>query len=611
MSNSDYTIAVGPYIGAGPTQELTFYTSWSLDKNLDDGCTFSFTIPGYVPEAAAISELDTDVWVYRAGVLDDRFRIVAINQSWGPSGEDVLSVQAVCYRRLLAARYVQTPLRFDQVSQGQIIWELIQHTQATTNGDLGITAGSLGPTVLRDRSYEVGQNILDIIVDMTNVIGGPTWDIDANLQLVVSRSDLYPLNPAPLVLGATVEAFQRPSAASKFGNATVVSGNNQSTLPVIAESPTLTTDPRGRWERRASYPSVVLQNTLQNHAEGLLTDLQSPSAIWQVDVVPSRFFGDGQYKLGDFVEIVQPASTAAPIGPPAVSVFGQVLAIQVQQAANGAVDVSMRVLEIGTAGVTVFGEASDVTAGGFRTVTWTNNGFIRVVGTALEDVDYLIVGGGGAGGSAGSIADTAGGGGGAGGVLSGTIASMLLTYDIEVGAGGVGSATVPATNGNPSKLGETLIAYGGGAGGVTSTAGSNGASGGGAGSGGTTSSGLTGQGYGGGSSASTVSSAGGGGGAGGAGGNGTTSAAGNGGIGFTSTISGSSVVYAGGGAGGRYPGDSAGTTEGGGGAGGNNSAGSNGTNGRGAGGGGAGRDTGGPYKGGDGGSGVVILRWAV
>ena len=346
MALSNLTIAVGPYTGSGPVQAVTFYDSWRLDRNLDDGCTFTFSIPGYAPEAAAISELDTDIWLYQDGVLKQRFRIVQIDQQWGSSGEDEVSVQAVCYRRIFAGRYLNTDLSFNQVSQGQIIWDLIDHSQSLTNGDLGITIGNLGPTVLRDRFYEAGQNILDIISDLTNVINGPTWDIDENLELVVSQASLYPSNVTPIMLGATASGLSRPSGASKFGNVALVTGNQQETTIEVTESAGLPTDVRGRWERRASYPSVILQQTLIDHSDGLLTEYQAPTTIWQVDVVPDRFFDDAQYELGDFVRIIQPRSTAAPVTIPAVEVQGQVIALSVEQSADGEIEVSLRVIEV-------------------------------------------------------------------------------------------------------------------------------------------------------------------------------------------------------------------------------------------------------------------------
>lgn len=346
MAVNTFTVAVGPYTGTAPTQALTFYDSWTLDRNLDDGCTFSFTVPGYTPEAAAISELDTDIWLYRDGLLDQRFRIIQIDQSWGTSGEDNVSVTAVCYRRVFAGRYLNTNLSFDQVSQGDIIWDLIDHSQNLVNGNLGITAGSLGPTILRDRNYEAGQNILDIIKDLCNVINGPSWEINENLQLNVSQYSLFPTNPAPIILGATASSMSRPSGASKFANVALVSGNQQETSFEIAEAVSLPADPRGRWERRASYPSVSLQQTLVDHADGLLTEYQAPTTIWAVEVEPERFFGDAQYELGDFVRVVQPPSTVAPVYAPAIEVLGQIVAISVNANADGGVRISMRVIEV-------------------------------------------------------------------------------------------------------------------------------------------------------------------------------------------------------------------------------------------------------------------------
>lgn len=598
---SDYTIGIGPYTGSGPTREVAFYKSWTLDKNLDDGCTFSFSIPGFVPEAAEISELDTDVWVYRSGTLFQRFRIVSVNQSWGPSGEDEISVQAVCYRRLLATRFLQTSLTFNQVSQGEIIWQLIQHTQATTNGNLGITLGSAGPTVLRDRAYEAGQNILDIIVNLTNVIGGPTWDIDENLRLQISRADLYPTNPTPVVLGATASSLTRPSGSSTFGNVALVSGNQTTTTDVIAESAGLATDPRGRWERRLSFPTVMLQSTLVESAQGALTSLQSPTTIWQIDLVPDRYYSDADYKIGDFVEIIQPASTAAPIGNPAVKMFGQVLTLQVQEDANGQSEIDMRVVEIGPSGIIIDNAVSDVTAGGYRTVTWTSSGSLTLRNVSL-DVEYLVVGGGGGGGGTQSGQPTAGGGG-AGGMLT-NVGSTLLNlsssiYPVTVGLGGVGGPAANNQNGTSggSSSFAGITALGGGLGRNPSTnapdriglsGGSGGGGAGSTGSGGAGGAGTAGQGNAGGTGTTAFPGIGGGGG-------GKTSAGGSpttAGTGQANTISGTSVIYAAGGAGGLLAGG----------------AGSNGTNGLGNGGQGAG-GTGG--KGGDGGSGIVIVRWAV
>jgi hypothetical protein len=240
--------------------------------------------------------------------------------------------------------------------------------------------------------------------------------------------------------------------------------------------------------------------------------------------------------------------------------------------------------------------------------------------------DYLIVAGGGAGG--GQI----GGGGGAGGLRYFSAQSLAsgTTYIAVVGAGGAGinaAPTEPNSGTNSSFLGNS--ATGGGAGGGNGGdfgGGKNGGSSGGAGEFNASFSGNAGgytpvEGYSGGNAFQSPNyGSGGGGGAGGNGSNGTGSAGGNGGIGVntysafaTATNTGVSGYYAGGGGGSIID-----RTQGSGGAGGGGRGGNfenivqpqSGTQNTGGGGGGqASNST--SFLSGAGGSGIIIVRYAV
>jgi len=228
---------------------------------------------------------------------------------------------------------------------------------------------------------------------------------------------------------------------------------------------------------------------------------------------------------------------------------------------------------------------------GFTVHTFTSSGNFVVEVGSLE-VEYLVVGGGGgtyssSGGRGGSS------GGGAGGLLSNIITLSGSTYNIVVGAGGIG-----LSQGGNSEF-NSFIAYGGGLG-TQQTGNRNGASGGGQGilnnvptaSIGT---GIDGQGNNGGSASTGNSGT-----TGGGGGAGAVGSTGTGGIGYESSISGTPTYYAGGGAGQSING----TTYSGGLGGGGNSR----TNGTINTGGGAGGHA--PYNSGyNGGSGIVIIRY--
>ncbi len=248
----------------------------------------------------------------------------------------------------------------------------------------------------------------------------------------------------------------------------------------------------------------------------------------------------------------------------------------------------------------------------------------------FNEFDYLIVGGGGGGGGWG-------GGGGAGGLLAGTATLSLATYSITVGNGGArgtSAYTGGADGGSSSALGFTAFG-GGGAGWYNGNAGRPGGSGGGGGlsesSGGPGGSGTVGQGNNGAGAGRNISGfgsdwgagrGGGGGGAGQAGfdGNNGDYQAGRGGRGRYfgdkfGTNFGQSGWFAGGGGGhsGRMPILSIGGLGGGGRGGryaeGNGSAALSGTPNTGGGGGGA--WGGGSETIGDGGSGIVLIRYPI
>jgi large repetitive protein len=293
----------------------------------------------------------------------------------------------------------------------------------------------------------------------------------------------------------------------------------------------------------------------------------------------------------------------------------------------------------GAAGVVIIRFATPVTCNPTSTIvgsdialTFTTVGscdWTTPVGVSTADV--LVVGGGGAGGT---TSNGAGGGGGGGQVNAQSGVSISGVIAIRIGAGGVAQTVASATaggNGGTSsftRISESVISANGGSGGASvavnavgspSTTGYNG--GGGsvwAGSLSTTngSNGVGGNKGGasvGSSSTADAQAGGGGGGSGGNGSNaqtsGSTTNGGAGGVGVSNSYIGSATFYGGGGGGGKRN-ASTGTAgsggSGGGGAGGKVANGADATANTGGGGGGAG----GEFVGGDGGSGVVIVRFS-
>lgn len=343
-----FTLGVGPWTDSVPDQEIGQFGSVSVTFNLDDGADLSFDVPGLSPTARAIDELATDVWLFQSGVPFVRARIVSVNQTWGPSGEDVAAVTAVDYKRLLNARHIRTPLTFSQVPQSEIVWALVDHAQTATGGDLGITKGNTSQVIDRDRSYVVGENIGSMLANLSGVIDGPWWGIGADLVFSSFPYNSFRVQDAPIMLGATARTLTRQSGAGEFGNVVYCDGDDAETVGVFAESPTLATDPRGRWERAFGFPNVVLQDTLDENAAGLVEQYNSPIATWSCEIEPARYLSDLALLPGDYVQIVVPPSVVAPIDDPGFSVGGQVMSLSLSIDADGAVGVSAECIEVPT-----------------------------------------------------------------------------------------------------------------------------------------------------------------------------------------------------------------------------------------------------------------------
>ena len=270
------------------------------------------------------------------------------------------------------------------------------------------------------------------------------------------------------------------------------------------------------------------------------------------------------------------------------------------------------------------------TSGDYKIHTFNSSGTFTVScggnSAGSNSVEYLIVAGGGGGGAGGGA--NAGGGAGAGGYRTDTGVSVSASpgsYPVTVGGGGAGNVYGSClTTANPSAALSITSARGGsggnGDGHGARVDGQSGGSGGGA-SGVQTGGGSAGntppvsppQGNSGGQGGQGLKlGGGGGGGAAAVGANATCGAAGAGGNGSPSTINGSNVTRAGGGGGGGNsygPASGAGGGSGGGGSGATSaSAGTAGTANTGGGGGG-GWGHPGPFDGGNGGSGVVIIRY--
>lgn len=340
-------IGVGPASSPSPVQEVTAFESIGIKMHVDTGDEITFSTTAASPEAVYLDELASDVWV--EGILNKRFRVTAIDQAWDDNGGNIVSVTAVSYKRLLNSRLLHADLTFTGEDQGDIVWALIDHTQSQPGGDWGVTQGVTTTGVLRDRTYVQGENIGDLATKLQEVEDGLWWDIDHDLVFnAYDPAVHFEQHGMPLQLGVNMRSLQRKgSAAAQFRNAIYVDGDDQAVTPVWATATDITTDPRGRWEGALGFPTVILQDTLVEHAAGALRAALSPRATWTLVLEAERWIIDSRYMPGDLIVAAVPPLTAAPVGVPCPVALLQVIEVQGGYNASGQLDIAMTAVEVG------------------------------------------------------------------------------------------------------------------------------------------------------------------------------------------------------------------------------------------------------------------------
>lgn len=343
-------VAVGAAGADEPEQEVTAFGSLTVRSPLNGSPVVQFAMPGRSPAALLSSGLATDVWVYKNGLLWRRMRMLPIAQEWDEDGGDLASVNATGYRGLVEARHIISgPPVFNNVEQGEIVWGLIQHTQGQPGGDLGITAGDINTGTPRDRTeYQIGANIGTLLNNLSGVIGGPWWGIDANKVLTVRRYDAFPVRAnEPIVHGMNARRVQRRPGA-RFANVGGAVGSREQTEVEWRLDPGVETDPRGRWEViDTSHGDVTVQARVGEYADAALADRIEPPYNWNIELDPTWYYeGGSDYEPGDFVPIVVPASVVDEVSEPRVDVMAQVTEVRTGIDENGKYVVNLAAVEV-------------------------------------------------------------------------------------------------------------------------------------------------------------------------------------------------------------------------------------------------------------------------
>ena len=198
--------------------EIATFRNLKFEKRLNNYGQCSFEIPANDEKASDLIALRVyTVEIYRDSVLLWAGEQAIRQGDLDDKGGNWVTIICFDWLEQLNSRYTVAEQNYTYQNGSDIAWDLIDATQDDTDGDLGITQGTLEATTWREKTY-TNQSIMDALINLANLIDG--FDFEINNSKVfniknfigIDRSDSIVLEYGVNVKRARItEDFSKPA----------------------------------------------------------------------------------------------------------------------------------------------------------------------------------------------------------------------------------------------------------------------------------------------------------------------------------------------------------------------------------------------------------------
>lgn len=176
MASSIYRVVITDKNGVA-IGEIIDFTSIRFERRLNNYGTCTVVVPGLEPGLDALIGVRVyEMKIYRNNTLVWAGEQANVQGEISDNSIEPITITAFDYLEQFNNRFTPAISEFLAEDAGQIAWELIDASQNETDGDFGITEGTIEVTQDRDRTY-YNQNIMEAIVNLSNVVGGFDFEI--------------------------------------------------------------------------------------------------------------------------------------------------------------------------------------------------------------------------------------------------------------------------------------------------------------------------------------------------------------------------------------------------------------------------------------------------
>jgi hypothetical protein len=308
QAKSNWQFLIGPN-NVGPLYELTMAGGRTLTYHIDDSASATFTVTVDDPNLLYITELVTDLWVYRNGKLHFRGRIGASTDTLdGEADTYEVNFTAFDYREWLVRQLLQPSRKWSwkNTTQAQIITDLFTYA---INGQAGIHPTwhmnlSGMPTSKVNFDVTPGTSVKETLGTMSGFGWQVYPDSVLGLTLKAMTPFYYQYNPNFILqYGSTVSKITRTYDTGGYANSVIETGD-MNLAPVQADAPGIATMPQGRLARVLSNPAIVDKTHLQRAAASASTTALAVAPTWSCDLA-SNVWDDMTYAwIGDICKFI-------------------------------------------------------------------------------------------------------------------------------------------------------------------------------------------------------------------------------------------------------------------------------------------------------------------
>lgn len=290
--------------------DAAFDVSYDQRLNTSGQFKFSLSVSDVKATAANLACGQNYIKYYRgsqlrwSGKIIRRETVLQPEESGGIT--EVINITCVDWLWLLKDRYTSASDVHSNQNEGEIIQDLINDTQALSDGDLGITIGANSSTANRTRTYE-DKNVRDAMEQMSSVIDGIDFEITPDRVLniydkkMTDRSNSHVFSYGDDAVGtANILTVKEVLDASEIRND--VKGYGKDTLSTTRSS-AASQAAYGLRSGIYSYQDISELATLEGHLDDIIRTNGAPTRQLSVTLAPGKEPLFGTYEIGDVVTI--------------------------------------------------------------------------------------------------------------------------------------------------------------------------------------------------------------------------------------------------------------------------------------------------------------------